>query len=281
MKNQLLLFMIISIFFIPLVSSFVDTFKNCDTSESQGSPNQILYNGDSRDKIDLVIIGEGYSNKNFNELVQEAFFGEEGFFSTEPYKSMKDHFNIWSINTGSWDISDKDALCEWGVTPHYVKYLLKANSELLKNGLSFADRKILLTSSKSMWPTGWQGMVMISPTCYKSSLGKTLTHEMGHAFGLEDEYIVAGGSLKGINCASDQSQAENLWGSFAGQGDQGINKKDNSLTTGYFSDGCTTPSGIRSVYNGIMRSQTQVSLWERGYGEYNINLLTNKIEAIK
>ena len=85
-------------------------------------------NGISKDKIDLVFIGFGYSSpallKNFVEQAIDFEAKGKGLFSLEPFRFNKDRFNTWYVNTigdsESKDLWNLSSLCrkKLGVEDH-------------------------------------------------------------------------------------------------------------------------------------------------------------------
>ncbi len=57
----------------------------------------MLYSGDPHVKVDVAIIGEGYAKKDEAKFDKDLERFTKIFFSQEPYKSMKDKFNIYGV----------------------------------------------------------------------------------------------------------------------------------------------------------------------------------------
>ena len=81
----------------------------CDTRlvSSTQSCKPYLVHGEAENKIDLLFIGDGYSEEKFNKTLAQLLDYRanatatkyEGLFSREPFKSYKSSFNIWTITT--------------------------------------------------------------------------------------------------------------------------------------------------------------------------------------
>ena len=56
-----------------------------------------VYNGDPHTKVDIVILGEGYTLDEENKFKKDIDKFTNSFFKYEPYKSMKNDFNIYGV----------------------------------------------------------------------------------------------------------------------------------------------------------------------------------------
>lgn len=109
----------------------------CDTRlvSSAQSCKSFIQNGDSENKIDLLFIGDGYSEAEFNSTLSKLLDYRsnatatqyEGLFSREPFKSYKSSFNVWTIAT-NLNHSIDEALPSRGEQPDAASVHLLANS---------------------------------------------------------------------------------------------------------------------------------------------------------
>ena len=56
-----------------------------------------LYNGDPHEKVDIVIVAEGYTIDEKEKYLADLKRFTNIFNKYEPYKSMKDHFNVYGV----------------------------------------------------------------------------------------------------------------------------------------------------------------------------------------
>ncbi len=212
--------------------------------DSDEACKKLIINGKSEDKADILFIGDKFSNddelrkKILDMLDYEGNFIDtkfEGLFSREPFKSNKNKFNIWYMNTGKLDYEKEK---KWGIVPKLEDVRIK---EAICNNINYT----LVLSNKDSYRSFCSGRTCFLSLPYKSYAGRLLLHEFGHGFAnLADEYynrigeidinsIVAPLILKsGIpseypNCKSTQQEAENAWG----------NLLEKSKNIGYFK-GC-------------------------------------------
>ena len=68
------------------------------------TPHKYLLESGNTDKcIDVAILAEGYTSNEMNIFYQDAAIACESLFSHEPFKSMKDRFNIIAVASPSDD----------------------------------------------------------------------------------------------------------------------------------------------------------------------------------
>lgn len=104
------------------LSSFTTT-QSASTSESVDGFDdpvngvKILHKASVATGTDLIIMGDGFTEKDFvsggryEEIMNQAY---EDFFSIEPFASLKDYFNVYSINVLSAEEHDAE--------PYYDSY---------------------------------------------------------------------------------------------------------------------------------------------------------------
>ena len=61
------------------------------------------FSGDPHKKVDVVIMGDGYTLKEQKKFEKDLKHFTDLFLSQEPYKSLKDKFNIWGVFKPSED----------------------------------------------------------------------------------------------------------------------------------------------------------------------------------
>jgi hypothetical protein len=64
------------------------------------TPDQVYVfqnNGDPSHKVDLLILGDGYTAKEKGKFESDAKKMQEALFSQEPFKSHRNDFNVWGI----------------------------------------------------------------------------------------------------------------------------------------------------------------------------------------
>lgn len=60
-----------------------------------------MENGSPNEKVDIVILGDGYTASEMEKFHSDMARMAENLLSTEPFKSRRDDFNIWAVETPS------------------------------------------------------------------------------------------------------------------------------------------------------------------------------------
>lgn len=230
---------------------------------------EIINNGDSSTKVDLLFIGDGYDN--YKELQSDVlrlvdYDGtQNGLMSVEPFNTNKQKFNVWMIKapdykhekTGdSWCLKEEIAPAE---PP--ARFEAKCPAK---------DNTIVISKSNFRSYASFSGTSFNSLSCYSTDTqGRLILHEFGHSFGkLMDEYTEEGKRSypNQPNCAPNESTASSWWGDLTQQ----------YSFVGYF-PGCSyTENNIRPTENSIMRTHTDLSV---DYGPVNERQLRKILEG--
>jgi len=172
-----------------------------DTGSAQRGDQiyEMVHNGDPHDKVDIVVLSEGYTAAEKKKFETDLKKYTEVFFSWEPYKSYKDRFNF----SGIFSPSPESGVDE----PRQGRYqhtLLDATFNAMDS-----DRYLLTENNKSMRDVAAQVpydiiVIMVNSKrygggalfgCYSTFTSDgpwseyVFLHEFGHNFGgLGDEY---------------------------------------------------------------------------------------------
>ncbi len=179
-----------------------DYHINTETPDRGDEVVEALKSGNPHDKVDIVILGEGYTKQEREKFRKDLKKYTDMFFSLEPYKSMKNRFNI----RGIYAPSPQSGVDE----PRQRKYrhtVLGASFNSLDS-----DRYLLVEDNKTVRDMAAQVpydimMIMVNSNRYGgggfygyysafTSDGGwndyVFHHEFGHAFGgLGDEYYTS------------------------------------------------------------------------------------------
>lgn len=165
----------------------------------------IMYNGDSENKVDLLILGDGYTKNELKKFRSDVDHFLLVFFSTSPFKERKSDFNVWMIETPSEESGiDKPDKNIWknnifGTAYNSfgsARYILTEENRTLRDIAAAAPYDfihILVNDNRY----GGGGIFNLYATCYANpdTVGQewqrdyVFVHEFGHSFaGLGDEY---------------------------------------------------------------------------------------------
>jgi hypothetical protein len=191
--------------FNPVWSQTIDPgARQVNKAEIQHSEkiNIIQENGPVNEKIDIVILGDGYTEKEMDKFMNDARKLTEALFKTEPFKSRKNDFNIRAVETPS---------SESGVSrPHHgiykrsyfstqyssfdsERYVLSSDNRTIRNAASAVpyDFMVILINEKTY---GGGGIYNLYTTVSADNLfaGYIMIHELGHHMAaLADEYYTS------------------------------------------------------------------------------------------
>jgi len=155
--------------------------------------------GSYTDCIDVAIVGEGYTALEMNRFYEDAAVACESLFDHEPFKSMKNRFNVIAVATPSLDsgvsIPDKN---EWKNTvfmSHFDtfysdRYLTTTHIKAIHDavaGIPYEHLVILANTEKYGGGGIYNDITLTAAHHFK--FRPVVVHEFGHAFGgLADEY---------------------------------------------------------------------------------------------
>jgi hypothetical protein len=176
-----------------------------ETNRTAYPVSEVLKNGPPEKKVDLLILGDGYTKQEMAKFRKdvERFIGS--LFSTYPFKNHKSDFNVWTIEVESdesgidkpdKDIWKKSTLGTTYNTFNSARYILTEENRRLRDIASAAPYdfiSILVNDNRY----GGGGIFNLYTTCYTNTdqpkqewqSDYVFVHEFGHSFGgLGDEY---------------------------------------------------------------------------------------------
>lgn len=154
--------------------------------------------------IDIVFVGEAFADRNQELFDRYAELGDEAFFTEEPFKSTKDRFNVYKINS----VSKNGIICqEGGDTKFSAKFgdgthiegddsaVFDFVSETLPSADLTKTIIIVIVNKAKYAGTCWiysdnKAICYVPLGLDETDFARTLRHEgCGHGFGkLADEY---------------------------------------------------------------------------------------------
>ena len=162
----------------------------------------ILENGDPATKVDLVILGDGYSEGEMEKYHSDARLAAEDLFSHEPFKSRQADFNIWTVDAPAAEsgvsrprsgLFRNSPLGTSYNTFDSERYILSLNDRAWRDVAAAApyDFVLILVNSEKYGGGGIFGLY--STAAVDSGFRRYLVvHEFGHHFaGLGDEYYTS------------------------------------------------------------------------------------------
>ena len=164
-----------------------------------------MENGPSSEKVDVVIVGDGYRKADLEKFRKDAKHYNEVMFSTSPFKEHKGDFNVRAIEVMSKDSGiDKPDKNIWKTTAlgtrYYTfgsaRYVLTDENKALRDIIDHVpyDFVLILLNDNRY---GGGGIYNLYSTCFTRTdapglewqMDYVYVHEFGHCFGgLGDEY---------------------------------------------------------------------------------------------
>ena len=162
----------------------------------------VVESGDPHDKVDLVLIAEGYTEKEMEKFHRDARRLTDELFSVEPFRSRKKDFNVWAIDSVSAESGvSRPRANQFRRTPTTTeynifdseRYILTYDNRALRDLASAAPYEFLeiLVNEKQY---GGGGIFNNQATTSVDSgfSDYVFVHEFGHHFAaLADEYYTS------------------------------------------------------------------------------------------
>ena len=179
-----------------------DTFIDTSAPPSPGPLLEIQKKGNPTEKVDFLILGDGYAAAERGKFEKDARRLTDLLFAVSPFKERRSDFNVWALcppaeasgvsrpSTGIHRRSRVGATYDaFGVE----RYVLTFENRSFRDVASFAPYEFveILTNSKTY---GGGGIFGLYSTVAADSLWApyVFVHEFGHHFaGLADEYFTS------------------------------------------------------------------------------------------
>ena len=159
----------------------------------------LLQNGDAKDCIDVAILAEGYTPKEMEVFYKDAQSACESLFAHEPFKSMKNKFNIVAVASPSQDsgvsVPREKLWKHTAVNSHFDtfysdRYLTTSRVKDIHNALAgIPYEHIIILANTDVYGGGGIYNSYTLTTAHHPMFKPVVVHEFGHSFGgLADEY---------------------------------------------------------------------------------------------
>ena len=160
----------------------------------------MLQSGNEKDCIDVAILAEGYTEKEMDIFYQDAQRTCESLFSYEPFRSMKNKFNIVAVASPSTDsgvsVPRENLWKQTAVHSHFDtfysdRYLTTSRVKSIHNALAgIPYEHIIILANTDVYGGGGIYNSYTLTTAHHPMFKPVVVHEFGHSFGgLADEYF--------------------------------------------------------------------------------------------
>jgi hypothetical protein len=165
----------------------------------------VMKNGDPWEKVDIVILGDGYAKADMEKFRKDAKHFNDVMFGTHPFSDRKKDFNVWAVEVESGesgiDVPDRNVWKNNALGTMYntfgsARYVLTTENKAVRDAAAAAPYDficILINDTRY----GGGGIFNLYATTYTREIVKgqdwqmdyVYVHEFGHSFaGLGDEY---------------------------------------------------------------------------------------------
>jgi len=187
-----------------ITASLTETFSPTDIlirkiGEKPTPYETLVQAKDTNQCIHIAFIAEGYTDAEMPIFIEDANIAIDALFAHEPFKSMRERFNIVAVKSPSTDsgtsiphkgIWKKTALHSHFDTFYMNRYLTTLNLKTLHDWLAGTpyEHIIVLVNTSNYGGGGILNSYNLSMTHHKK-YRPVVVHEFGHSFaGLADEY---------------------------------------------------------------------------------------------
>jgi len=161
----------------------------------------IRNNGSSANRVDLVILGDGYTSAELGKYATDAEQAVRGFFAQEPFKEYQKYFNVLRVDvTSAQSGADHpedappvsrntafDATYNCGGIERLICINILKVQAVLGNSVQADQRDIVLVLVNDTEYGGSGGSISVASL--NAAVIELVLHEVGHSFGLlADEY---------------------------------------------------------------------------------------------
>lgn len=157
--------------------------------------------GGSGSKLDLVVVGDGYTDEEQELFRRDAQRNIQLLFSIEPYRAYRDLFNVWLVEVESRESGidndptpgvSRDTALDAGFWCAGTERLICVDQDKALAAASAApavDQALVVTNTSKY---GGSGGEVATVAGANPLAGQILQHELGHSLGaLTDEYMAA------------------------------------------------------------------------------------------
>lgn len=160
----------------------------------------LVKSGDEKNCIDVAILAEGYTPAEMETFYKDAAIACEALFSHEPFKSMKNRFNIVAVASPSPDSGvSAPKQGQWKHTAfgsHFDtfysdRYLTTSRVKAINDALAgIPYEHIIILANTEQYGGGGIYNAFTLTTAHHAKFRPVVVHEFGHSFGgLGDEYF--------------------------------------------------------------------------------------------
>lgn len=161
-----------------------------------------VINGEPHNKVDVVILGEGYTKNQRNKFEEDLNRFVQYFFEQEPYRSLKNNFNIYGVfkpsEESGTDLPGANIFVNTVLNTSFwtfgsERYLMTEDNKTMRDLAAFVPYDaIYIQVNHSRYGGGGIYNQFCTYTTDNQFAKYLFIHEFGHSFaGLADEYYTS------------------------------------------------------------------------------------------
>ena len=173
-----------------------------DPGPDAGGLITLQKNGDSADKVDVLILGDGYTSAERGKFEQQARMVMEKLFEQSPFKEHRKDFNIWAlcppspesgVSRPSTGVHRRTPLGTTFDAFGTERYVLTFDNRAFRDIAAQApDEFVEILVNAETYGGGGIHNLYSTAAAGNSTIGYLFVHEFGHHFaGLADEYYTS------------------------------------------------------------------------------------------
>ncbi|SHM50618.1 IgA Peptidase M64 [Streptomyces yunnanensis] len=179
---------------------------------ADGQVTKVIDNGDTKDRLDVVVIGDGYTADQLDQFHLDVKEKWNDFLGVEPYRTYQKLFNVWTVDAVSAESGvsgdpGQDVVRNTALGAHFwcdgTERLLCIDQQKVDSYVAKApqaDLVVVLANStkyggagynEASATLGYDGIATFS--AHNKDSSQVAVHETGHSLGkLADEYSYPG-----------------------------------------------------------------------------------------
>ena len=235
-----------------------------------GAPNveTILDNGPIENRIDLVWVGDGFTEADLSSWAPLAVAGYQELFLYEPFTRYHEYFNVHRVDVISPESGvdndpvegiDRDTALDMRFWCSNIERLLCINTTKAAQMAAFApdvDQIAAVANSSKYGGAGYTGAEIGTYSGFNAAAVDVFIHELGHSLGnLADEYTYGGngdtypggepGAANASTLDAGQMNGSGLkWDAWLGSNEAGVGPHDCFEGCAYYPQGIYRPSNF-------------------------------------
>jgi len=161
-----------------------------------------MQNGEPRDKVDLLLMGDGYTAAEMEKWHKDARRMTELLFAASPFKERRSDFNVWAVDTPSEEsgisrpsdsVYRRSALRATYDAFGSERYVLAFDNKRLREAASAAPYEFIeIVVNDRKYGGGGIFNLYATVSADNAFTPYVFVHEFGHHFaGLADEYYTS------------------------------------------------------------------------------------------